>query len=36
MKLKFNFLVCATIVATHWVVTGNAQIPRPRPEPFIL
>ena len=26
MKLKCNFIVCATIVATHWAVTGNAQI----------
>jgi 6-phosphogluconolactonase len=25
MKLKLNFLICATIVATHWAVTGNAQ-----------
>jgi 6-phosphogluconolactonase len=25
MKLKLNFLVCATIVATHWAVSGNAQ-----------
>jgi 6-phosphogluconolactonase len=26
MKPKFNLLVCATIVATHWGVTANAQL----------
>jgi 6-phosphogluconolactonase len=26
MKPKFTWLVCATIVATHWGVTANAQI----------
>jgi 6-phosphogluconolactonase len=26
MKAKFNLLVCATIVATHWNVTANAQL----------
>jgi len=26
MKAKFNLLVCATIVATHWDVTANAQL----------
>jgi 6-phosphogluconolactonase len=26
MKLKFNLLVCATVVATHWGVTANAQL----------
>jgi 6-phosphogluconolactonase len=26
MKPKFNLLVCATIVATHWGVTANAQV----------
>jgi len=26
MKAKFNLLVCATIVATHWGVTANAQL----------
>jgi hypothetical protein len=28
---KIQFLVCATIVATHWAVTGNAQIGPPNP-----
>ena len=26
MKPKFDLLVCATIVATHWGVTANAQL----------
>jgi 6-phosphogluconolactonase len=26
MKPKFNLLICATIVATHWGVTANAQL----------
>ncbi len=26
MKAKLNLLVCATIVATHWEVTANAQV----------
>jgi 6-phosphogluconolactonase len=26
MKPKFNLLVCATIVATHWGATANAQL----------
>src|SRR5271156_2053549 len=25
MKPKFNFFVCAAIVATHWGVSANAQ-----------